>query len=119
MAGKELQQVLRPGEARMLSIRAVADNPQVVSCNRHIMQGYLELEDISSTNELLEGKIMLPKDEFVEIAIALNGKEIKNAICNEAQLQILPISENLVKLQFYSIKNQQVAWKVHFQPSER
>lgn len=119
LAGKELQQVLRPGEARMLSIRAVADNPQVVSCNRHIMQGYLELEDISSTNELLEGKIMLPKDEFVEIAIALNGKEIKNAICNEAQLQILPISENLVKLQFYSIKNQQVAWKVHFQPSER
>lgn len=114
LTGKELQQNLRPGEARMLSIRTITDSPQILSCNRHIMQGYLELEDINSANGLMEGKIKLPKDEFVEIAIALNGKKIKEATCNEAQLQVLPVSENLIKLQFYSSKNQQVAWKVRF-----
>lgn len=115
--GKELIQNLRPGEARMISVRAITDTPQILSCNRHIMQGYLELENVKSTDELLEGIIKLPQNETVEIVIALNGKKVKNIICNKAQAKILPISESLVKLQLYSSKNQEVPWKISFQTS--
>ena len=41
-----LRQTLRPGEARMLSIRKVENHPQVLSTNRHLMQGYLDLADV-------------------------------------------------------------------------
>jgi hypothetical protein len=39
----KLEQMVDPGEARMLSVHAVQDHPQWISTNRHIMQGYVDL----------------------------------------------------------------------------
>ncbi len=38
-----VQQILEPGEARMLSIHAKAPRPQWISTSRHLMQGYVDL----------------------------------------------------------------------------
>ena len=40
---ERLEQMLRPGEARMLSVREQFDHPRIISTNRHIMQGYLDV----------------------------------------------------------------------------
>ncbi|MFA5815198.1 MAG: hypothetical protein WC865_06225 [Bacteroidales bacterium] len=37
-----LQLDLRPGEAKMLSIREKAEYPQLLSTDRHVMQGLVE-----------------------------------------------------------------------------
>lgn len=114
LSGDELVQTLRPGEARMLSIRTVEKTPQVVSCSRHLMQGLVELKDVSVTANSLSGKISLPKDEKIEIAIALNGKQLKTAFSDKANVQIIPVSDNLAKLQLQSHTNEEAEWKVCF-----
>jgi hypothetical protein len=50
-----LEQKLRPGEARMMSVREVTSHPRVISVNRHIMQGYLDLDE----EEWNSGKLIL------------------------------------------------------------
>ncbi|MBT8044703.1 MAG: hypothetical protein KJO79_07110, partial [Verrucomicrobiae bacterium] len=42
-----LEQKLRPGEARMISVRACLDRPQVISTDRHLMQGYLDMRNVT------------------------------------------------------------------------
>ena len=43
-AGKDrLEQTLRPGEVRMMSVHEVAKHPQFISSNRHVMQGYVDV----------------------------------------------------------------------------
>ncbi len=46
-----LEQELRPGEARMISVRECLDRPQVLSTDRHLMQGYLDLEGVDWDKE--------------------------------------------------------------------
>ena len=42
LAGKdEMKQDLRPGETRVMAVHEVQNNPQFISTNRHIMQGFL------------------------------------------------------------------------------
>ncbi|MCA9417823.1 MAG: hypothetical protein KC917_16210, partial [Candidatus Omnitrophica bacterium] len=52
-----LKQQLRPGEARVLSIRALESRPQILSTNRHLLQGALDLkkERWDSEKKVLEG----------------------------------------------------------------
>jgi hypothetical protein len=68
-----LTQTLRPGEARMLSIRKVQKHPQILSTNRHIMQGYEELSDVKWENNSLRGKAKVVGGETMKIILALNG----------------------------------------------
>ena len=46
-----LEQELRPGEARMISVRECLDRPQVLSTDRHVMQGFLDLQDVEWDSE--------------------------------------------------------------------
>ena len=70
-----LMQTLRPGEARMLSVRKVQRHPQVLSTNRHIMQGYYELSEVKWANNRLTGKARVVAGEPFRITIALNGQQ--------------------------------------------
>ena len=69
-----LTQNLRPGEARMLSVRKVLRNPQVLSTNRHLMQGYYELSDVKWEDNRLSGKAKVVANEPFKLTIALNGR---------------------------------------------
>jgi hypothetical protein len=73
-----LKETLRPGEARMLSIRKVEKHPQVLSTNRHIMQGCLDLSDVKWSGNTLSGKAKLIGGEPFKIVIALNGYRAEN-----------------------------------------
>lgn len=104
-----LTQTLRPGEARMLSIRKVQQHPQVLSSNRHIMQGYLELSDVKWGSNSLSGKAKIVGGETMKIVIALNGH-------TPVAMSNLTVSADgkLAVLALDSQKNKTVEWCVNF-----
>ncbi len=105
-----LQQTLRPGEARMLSVRKVQRNPQVLSTNRHIMQGQRELSDVKWDNKTLSGKANFVAGEPMKIVIALNGwKPVDNSgltVSTDGQTAALMLD---------SPKNGAIDWRVKFE----
>ena len=68
-----LTRTLRPGEAQMLSVRRAQEHPQVISTNRHITQGLLDLSDVKWNGSTLSGKAKVVAGDPFEIVIALNG----------------------------------------------
>jgi len=70
---------LRPGEAKMISIREKTDYPQLLSTDRHLMQGLVETRDILWNPETsrLTGRVNLVKGEAMNLTFANNGFVIK------------------------------------------
>lgn len=68
-----LRQVMRSGEARMLSVREALPYPQIISTDRHLMQGLIELRNIHWSQDTLSGEILLTKGDATIITVALNG----------------------------------------------
>lgn len=104
-----LTQKLRPGEARMLSVRKVQKNPQVVSTDRHIMQGYHELADVKWSDKQLSGIAKLVAGEPMKIVIALNGRQPV-----AASGLVVSADRKLATLALESMKNDTVKWRVDF-----
>lgn len=104
-----LTQTLRPGEARMLSVRKVQKNPQVVSTNRHLMQSYSELADVKWSDKQLLGKAKLVAGEPMKIVIALNGRQPQ-----AASGLVVSTDGKLATLALESPRNETVGWRVDF-----
>jgi hypothetical protein len=94
----------------MLSVRKVQRNPQVLSTNRHIMQGQRELSDVKWDNKTLSGKANFVAGEPMKIVIALNGwKPVDNSgltVSTDGQTAALMLD---------SPKNGAIDWRVKFE----
>jgi hypothetical protein len=105
-----LTQTLRPGEARMLSVRKVQDHPQIVSTSRHIMQGHLDLSDVKWENNSLSGKAMVAGGDPTRIVIALNGRTPVATpgmrISADGKLAVITLERQ---------KNETIEWNLAFQ----
>ena len=112
-----LEQRLRKGEARQMAVREVEQNPQVLSTDRHLMQGFLELSDVrwnAATREL-SGKADVIGGEPMNIAIALNGATPRSAtISGNGSAEIKNTGSNLAKIQLSAPENGKFEWKVKF-----
>jgi hypothetical protein len=101
-----LQQTLRPGEARMLSIHKVERHPQFLSTNRHLMQGHLDLADVKWIGHSLTGKALVVAGEPFKIVIALNGYRPENLpVTDDGQFAVLTLERP---------QNETVEWGVTF-----
>lgn len=110
-----LTQTLRPGEARMISIREVSDYPQVLSTNRHLMQGYLELKNVEWKGNTLVGDAMVPGGEDFEIVLATNGRRVTGVTTDKGESSILHQEEPCVKVLLSNNEgNEIVHWSVTF-----
>ena len=113
-----LTQTLSPGEARMLSVRQVQPNPQVLSTDRHIMQGLVELKDVKWDPEgrKLSGYAKCIKHEPFKIVIAQNGFEPIAAFAQNADEKLSPSSvhNELSELTITSKQSGSVHWKILF-----
>lgn len=114
--GNELLiQTLRPGEARMMSVREAIHEPQVLSTNRHIMQGYLDLKNLVFDQNQLSGASLVPKDEPYEMVIALNGKKPLSVSAENGLATFIQTGTNQAKLILRTDQpNQWVKWKLLF-----
>lgn len=93
-----LVQIIRPGEARMLSIRESLPYPQIISTDRHLMQGLTELRNIHWSQNTLSGEILLTRGDTTTITIALNEWEIVGS----TPAKIISTTPQIVQIRFAS-----------------
>jgi hypothetical protein len=116
--GRErLRQVLRPGEARMLSIHRVENHPQFLSTNRHVMQGYVDMVGTPKWDERrlrLTGRSKVIGGETYKFVLVGNGYRPVGCAVSEGtgRLERLPRRSGLWVLNLDVPKNAVVAWSV-------
>lgn len=115
----ELTQNLRPGEARTMAVHKVQPNPQFVSTNRHIMQGYLDMTHYpqwDANTMTLAGTSKVVGGETYKVIIAANGFAAVSASADNARADVRACNyrHNLVELSLDADANQNAAWKIVF-----
>jgi hypothetical protein len=134
---KRLEQKMRPGEARMMSVHEVETNPQVISTDRHLMQGYVDLLGVKwyPETKTLNGVSNVVGGEPYRAIIATNGSIPSNAsidnsveqsvlksnygannpVTTKCTLRSLPGNNGLVELTLERSNNGPVVWNVVFE----
>ncbi|HHJ09811.1 MAG TPA: hypothetical protein ENK25_02840 [Bacteroidetes bacterium] len=115
---ERLEQRLRPGEARMLSVREQFDHPRIISTNRHIMQGYLDVTSTSwdpETKTLRGSSKIIGNDPYV-ITIAAEGFAPVGSSCGSSNTksELTTLPDGLVRLILTTTKNLEENWSVIF-----
>jgi hypothetical protein len=112
----KLTQELREGEARMMSIHAVENYPQVISTDRHLLQGYIELSEIewNAVTKTLKGKAKLIENEPMTITIATNGFKLTKTDSENASSSTTT-KNNLLELILKNQKSGETSWKISFE----
>ena len=115
--GKDkLEQHVRPGEARMMSVHAKEDHPQFISTNRHVMQGHLDMKAIKWTNnnKTLEAVSDVVEGDIYKVVIATNGYKVAGCTILNGRCSLKQMNEYFTELSIHVDKNATVAWEVKF-----
>jgi len=133
---QRFEQTLRPGEARMMAVRETVAHPQLLSTDRHVMQGYVDVLgcEWDATKRELRGVSAVIGGEPYRLVIATNGHTPKAAVAVddtiERSLQISRVSAvkstttaevnalagpaGLVEVRLQRSENGPVAWSLAF-----
>ncbi len=122
LSGKEtLNQKLRPGEARMLSMHKVLDRPQFISTDRHVMQGYVDLLETNwdAAKSQLTGCSKVVGGEEYKVVIAANGYQAVSCFAGKAKCSVRMLSgtDGLAELTIEHFASGVVDWEVTFVPA--
>ncbi|NNM30071.1 MAG: hypothetical protein HKO57_11150 [Akkermansiaceae bacterium] len=84
--GRELE----PGHCAMISVRKAEAHPQVLSTNRHVLQGWVELEDVrwDPASRTLGGTASVIGGEPFQIVVAGNGAQALKLEANGAKAEL-------------------------------
>jgi hypothetical protein len=116
----KLEQALRPGEVRMMSVHEVAGHPQFISSNRHVMQGYVDVlkTQWSPDASKLTGTSKVVGGERYKLVIATNGRQPVACSAPGAKAEIQVISSDAGGLAVLSLdlkENATLDWSVSFE----
>jgi len=104
---------LDPGHCAMISVRKVLGHPQVLSTNRHLLQGWVELKDVrwDPDTRTLGGTASVIGGEPFQIVVAANGAKARRleASEGEAELAAHPVA-GLSRLILSAAVNTEVRW---------
>ena len=109
-----LSQNLRKGEARMMSVRHKENHPQILSTDRHLMQGYIELSDVSWDDNKLTGKAKMIKNEPLKIIVATNGFAIQKVRSSDGTISYTNLDKGLIEITLISPLGTDLDWVVEF-----
>lgn len=113
--GKDsLTATLRKGEARMMSVHQKENYPQVLSTDRHVMQGYVELSNVKWLNNSLTGVADMVENEVMKIIIACNAKQLKKVSLTNGSAKFKMIDKNLAEVELLSPNKGKANWRVDF-----
>lgn len=111
-----LEQTLRPGEARMLSVRKAEKHPQYLSTDRHVMQSYLDMKECvwEATRNTLKGTSSVVGGEAYRIVLAGNGQSPRSCKARgaKATMRTLDKEKGLYELSLTSKVNRDITWEV-------
>lgn len=109
---------LAPGEARIVSIKAVGDTPQVIGTDRHILQGYFELSDVvwDAHSMTLSGTAALVKDDALTLKVADEGYDIETVESDVATIDWGADSERpgLLNVRISHANTINAPWRIRF-----
>jgi hypothetical protein len=111
-AGSEpLKIKLRPGEAKMISIREKSGVPQLLSTDRHIMQGLIETGDLNWDAEklVLTGRVNLVAGEEMGLVFAVNGYKADSVTVENGLGSVTHQDTKLLKT---VMKSDQAGWHI-------
>ncbi len=109
----QIKQELKPNCCAMISLRKAMPYPQVISTDRHILQGWVDLVDVSwnSENKTLSGIAKVIGGEPFKIVIANNGHKVVTS-----ELDVKPHSEaGLSCLTLSSAEDADVKWAIKYE----
>ena len=83
---------LAPGHCAMISVRRVEPHPQVLSTDRHLLQGWVDLADVqwNARTRQLSGTARTIAGEPFRIVIANNGSAPTEALAEQASVVMAP-----------------------------
>ena len=114
----KLEESLAAGEARMYSVREVLSHPQVLSTNRHLMQGFIDLANVKwdASHKQISGVAKVVGGEPFRIVLAGNGSKAGKASAQRAKASIEahPGEGGLEVLVLESPENGDIAWSVTY-----
>jgi hypothetical protein len=104
--GDSLRLDFRPGEAKMLAIREVLDHPQLLSTDRHLMQGLVETRNLKwdAAKSELSGEVNLVDGEPITLVLAANGYTIEGATAEAETVTVSSGDDGLVRVELVSGK---------------
>jgi hypothetical protein len=115
--GRELEQNC----CAMVSVRKVQPHPQVISTDRHILQGWVDLADVrwNAETKTLSGTAHVIGGELFKIVIADNGAkplrtEVKRGFGGSIELALDP-SRGLSMVELYNGSNTDVKWSLKYE----
>ena len=104
----------------MISVRECLDRPQVLSTDRHVMQGYLDLKEVEwdGGNRVLSGVSKVVGGDPYRVSLALNGNFPIRATCGdkETSVRLSAPQGEIVELILERPENETVEWSVSFKP---
>ena len=112
---------LEPNHCAMISVRKVLDHPQVLSTNRHVLQGWVELKEVrwDPESRTLSGTASVIGGEPFQIVVANNGGEPLKLEANVGQTELEPHPvDGLNRLTLSTAVNTDVKWKLEYRITE-
>lgn len=113
-----IEQRLEPNTCAMISLRKALRRPQVVSTDRHLLQGWVDLADIkwNAESKTLSGVANVIGGEPFTIIIANNGHKPVNDLESNAAFQITPFpTTDLTRLTLSAADSAPVAWRITYE----
>jgi len=107
---------LKGNEALVCSVHERVRHPQIISTNRHIMQGMMELHDVTWDHaaKVHSGTADVVAGETIEIVFAANGHAKASVTVDHGQAEIATADHGLFVLKLDCNKTQQVQWQLGF-----
>jgi hypothetical protein len=110
---------LAPKCCAMVSLRKAEANPQVISTNRHLLQGWVELSGVKwdAESKTLAGTAKVIGGEPFKIVVANNGAKSPKIGVEDAKASIAPhpTSADLVVVTLECEANTDVTWRVSYE----
>ncbi|HEU4610404.1 MAG TPA: hypothetical protein VFS31_19925, partial [Chitinophagaceae bacterium] len=114
----KLEQRLRPGEARMMAVKEAQNLPQVLSTNRHLMQGYLDLKEVNwnQHNTALTGISKVVANDPYIMVVATNGYTMPSLHVegDQSKISVKREADGLLWVQLESPENAELRWEIGF-----
>lgn len=112
-----IERELAPNHCAMISVRRVESHPQVLSTNRHLLQGWVELKKVSwdASARTLSGTASVIGGEPFKIVVANNhAKPLKlDADSGRAEYKPHPV-DGLSILILSTAENTEVRWRLEY-----
>lgn len=111
-----LERTLDPKCCAMISLRKAEPNPQVLSTNRHILQGWVDLSGVKwdAVSKTLSGTAKVIGGEPFKIVVATNGAKNPTVTATSAKASIAPhpTAPELVVVTLECEGNADVTWRM-------